>query len=177
MQSVQVPAPAPSAQSVVPALRPQREMWTAPNNVSIEEGFANIGVGSHAANMAPGYSQYSAPPAGHQPSQPQYGGQYASQGFQAQAPVEAPRSSRRMPSVEDFPAVGQREWYDKQPSGTVAAANATDDRRKTGFFSRIGSIGRKSPDNSKSAAADSQGLAQSYEPDAPLPVFFGRERR
>jgi cell division protein FtsZ len=173
MQSVHAPSPVQSAQSSVPAPRPQHKTWTAPNSVSIEEGFANIGVGSNAVNSAPAYGQYSAPPAGHQ----QYGGQYAAQGFQAQAPAEAPRSSRRMPSVEDFPAVGQRDWYDKQPHPAQPGANASDDRRKAGFFSRIGNMGRKPADNSKSAASDSQALAQSYEPDAPLPVFFGRERR
>jgi cell division protein FtsZ len=173
MQSVQAPSPVQSPQSSVPAMHPQRETWTAPNNISIEEGFANIGVGSHAANMAPGYGQYPATPA----AAPQYNAQYSSQGFQAQAPVEAPRSTRRMPSVEDFPAVGQREWYDKQPNAPVAAANVADERRKAGFFSRIGNMGRKPAGSSNSAASENQALAQSYEPDAPLPVFFGRERR
>lgn len=167
--SLQAPSPVQSVQNSVPAMRPQRETWAAPNNVSIEEGFANIGVGSHAANVAPGYGQYPASPAAHS--------HYSSQGFQAQAPAEAPRSTRRMPSVEDFPAVGQREWYDKQPNAPVAAPPTADDGRKAGFFSRIGSMARKPAENSKSAASEPQALTQTYEPDAPLPVFFGRERR
>jgi cell division protein FtsZ len=173
MQSAPAPALTQSAQSSVPAMRPQRETWIAPNNVSIEEGFANIGVGSHGANMAPGYGQYPASPA----PQPQYNTHYSAQGFQAQAPVEAPRSTRKMPSVEDFPAVGQRDWYDKQPNTPVAAANAADDSRKAGFFSRMGNMGRKPAENSKASGSDAQALAQTFEPDAPLPVFFGRERR
>jgi cell division protein FtsZ len=152
-----------------PPQRQQREVWNGPNNVSIEEGFAHIGVGSQNGAAAPDYAPIAqAAPAYHQ--------QGYHQGFQASPPVEAPRSSRRMPAVEDFPAVGQRDWHAKQ-APAPAAANLSDDRKKAGFFGRLGGLGRKGPESGNPKAAENQNLAPSIEHDPPLPVFFGRERR
>ena len=158
-----------ASQNVAPPMRQQRETWSAPNNVSIEEGFAHIGVGSQNNSVAVGY----APPL--QGAQT-YQQQTYPQGFQAAAPVEAPRSSRRMPAVEDFPAVGQRDWHAKQ-NGSNPAANSADDRRKVGFFGRISGLGRKASESAKTPTTETQNSPNGFEQDPPLPVFFGRERR
>ena len=52
--------------------------------------------------------------------------------------MEVPRGSRRMPEIEEFPVVGQREWHAKQ------AGHAAQQPRKGGFFSRLSAMGRKS---------------------------------
>jgi cell division protein FtsZ len=156
----------PAGYGVPSAGRARRDSWAAPNNVSIEEGFALIGVGSQSAQTDQNYP----PPAAQQHQQP-YG---QPQVFRAQPPAEAPRTSRRMPAVEDFPQVGQRDWHAKQ-SGTEKNAEKTgDDRRKTGFFNMFG---RKSADLAPSSGGTGTEIAQTGDPDVRLPVFFGRERR
>jgi cell division protein FtsZ len=160
------------SQQPMPLVRQQRESWTAPNNVSIEEGFAHIGVGSQGGYQSPGSLGHSMPQAA-PPYQPQA---YNTQGFQPAAPVEPPRSSRRMPAVEDFPAVGQRDWHAKQ-SGTNNPVSAAENQRKSSFFGRISGLGRKAHETGKTAAAHPAGSVMGMEEDPPLPVFFGRERR
>ncbi|NOT70642.1 MAG: cell division protein FtsZ [Hyphomicrobium sp.] len=148
------PAPAP------------RETWSAPGNVSIEEGFAHIGVGAHASHGGAAYT-----PPGHSQG-PQ--GYTTHQGFQAQPPVEAPRSSRRMPAVEDFPPVGQRDWHAKQTGSGENGEKSGGDQRKSGFFGRFG---RKTAEAQQNLANSGNEATQSAPPDPALPVFFGRERR
>lgn len=146
--------------------QPPRDTWSAPGNVSIEEGFAHIGVGSHSAHGAAGYAA---------PAQNQAPQNYTShQGFQAQPPVEAPRGSRRMPAVEDFPAVGQRDWHAKQSGIDQTAEKSGGDQRKPGFFGRFG---RKATENTAETRNPATDSPQSEEQEAALPVFFGRERR
>ncbi len=150
-------------------VRASRDAWVAPGNVSIEEGFAHIGVGAHAAQS----SSYSPPQSGPSNLSPAY-----HQGtFQPQAPIEPPRSARRMPGVEDFPAVGQREWLSKQPEGMTEAERPADNTKKTGFFGRFGGMSRKPADAQQSQAPNTLESDQTHEQEAPLPVFFGRERR
>jgi cell division protein FtsZ len=162
-------APLAHASQFGPGPSQQREVWNGPNNVSIEEGFAHIGVGSQSGAAAPAY----APTAQTAPAYQQQG--YI-QGFQASPPVEPPRSSRRMPAVEDFPAVGQRDWHAKH-APVPAATNLSDERKKAGFFGRLGGLGRKGSESGNPRASENPNLAPSIEHDPPLPVFFGRERR
>jgi cell division protein FtsZ len=68
-------------------------------------------------------------------------------------PVEAARGARRIPQVEDFPAVGQREYWAKtgqyaEPSPVVPPPRAythpaTEPPRKLGFFQRLMGARRK----------------------------------
>jgi cell division protein FtsZ len=146
------------------------DTWTAPGNVSIEEGFAHIGVGSHGASASPGYQPH--PPA-QPPAMPAHSPFAYNQVFQPQAPVEAPRSGRRMPEVEDFPVVGQREWHAKQSSGE-ADPKAGRQGRRNGFFSRFG---KTSGDAGNGPAENAHGGGSTPQADSPAAVFFGRERR
>ncbi|HPG88225.1 MAG TPA: cell division protein FtsZ [Hyphomicrobium sp.] len=148
----------------------RRETWTAPNNVSIEEGFAHIGVGQHAAPQG-GYNAASQGPNAAMPAHSPYA---YHQGFQPQAPAETPRGTRRMPELEEFPVVGQREWHAKQSGNSGTAGKASDEKRKGGFFSRFG---RKSTDATDGAPDAVYGSPQQAEQEPPQPVFFGRERR
>lgn len=119
-----------------PGSQQRRETWTAPGNVSIEEGFAHIGVGQHSANAQGGHNTTPPqPPPGGVPAHSQYA---YNQTFQPQAPVEAPRTARRIPDVDEFPVVGQREWHAKQSGSSANAGNSSEEKRKGGFFSRFG---------------------------------------
>ncbi len=162
LQSAQGPIQA----EIAAAYPPVRSQWTAPNNVSIEEGFANIGVGMRgASNAGQRPVAFAAPVTA--PSQ---------HGFMAQPPVEAPRASRRIPAVDEFPAVGQREWHAKNASASAVQERAIEERRKAGFFGRLTGLVRKSSHaqtTGSDAISDSHGAAD----DASLPVLFGRERR
>ncbi len=122
-----------------------RESWRAPGNVSIEEGL----------------NPYSIPSAGQPPARQGHDGDYATGAeFAPAAPAEVRRAggARRMPEVEDFPAVGQREYRAKsgmgppleprtQPQPPQAPAPQADDRRKPGFFSRLTGRYRDSGDS------------------------------
>lgn len=145
----------------------RRETWSAPGNVSIEEGFAHIGVGQHVAAMQGGYNAAAQQQNAGVPMHSQYA---YHQGFQPQAPMEPPRTTRRIPDVDEFPVVGQRDWHAKQPGNSSAAAKSGDEKRKGGFFSRFG---KKSPDSPNS----SSGNGVHDDQEAPPPAFFGRERR
>ena len=169
VQSAPTMSQAPAGYGAPPVAGQNRDTWRAPNNVSIEEGFALIGVGTHHAAVSPSHVQQA--PLQSVPLQ-----SYA-QGFQAQAPVEAPRSSRRMPAVEDFPAVGQRDWQGKQPFKNSAQESPAAESRKTGFFGRISGMARKPAEANKVTASGSVDSMHTHDADAPLPVFFGRERR
>jgi cell division protein FtsZ len=163
-------APHPGPQS---AARPVRETWSAPGNVSIEEGFAHIGIGAAQAHHAPSATSTNPGHVVAQTSMPTT----ANGGFLPQAPVEPPRSARRLPSVEDFPAVGQRDWLSKQPGDTTQSDQASESQKKSGFFGRLGSLGRRPNEASQQGARNLTESEPAHEQEAPLPVFFGRERR
>ena len=169
--------PAPLAQQTPPVT------WAAPGNIMIEDGLshfpqltgASLGQTPALPHQSHAAYQWGAPPEhglGHG-----YGPQ---QGFQPAPPADLPRSARRMPTVEDFPDVGQRDWHAKQsPTGTPRS-NSSDTGRSRGFFGRIGALGRRSQDTPP-AAPTAHGLGVDgrtrSDEEAPLPVFFGRERR
>lgn len=135
-----MPAP-PRAPSAPP---PPRETWQAPGNVTIERGYQPAASGP----LPP------PPPLQHSPARnagepPQ---------FRPQPPAEVRRPARRMPEVEDFPAVGQREFFAKSvkdqadhgvensPQPVVAEA------RRPGLFERITGRGRRGADSSLPAS-------------------------
>ncbi len=120
----------------------RRETWQAPGNVTIEAGFQ-----PPVAPPAPG--------TGHPVEMSQQG----DAGFRAQPPVDVRRSGRRMPDVEDFPVVGQRDYYAKtgeQGRNEGGRANPgvgntqqphAPERRRPGLFERITGMGRKGDDS------------------------------
>ncbi len=175
-QAMHQPQPGQSPASHQPASYhdEQRNSWTSPGNVRIDEGYAPFqasGLGQQTQARAPSDTSGWA--------QPQPQGYDQSQGFVAAPPAELPRNARRMPAVEDFPAVGQREWHAKQapvPAHTPAPAHQppTDERRRGGLLSRITGLGKKSAETAPIRNSDT---TQTGEGEAPLPVFFGRERR
>ncbi|MCL4765180.1 MAG: cell division protein FtsZ [Hyphomicrobiaceae bacterium] len=114
----------------------QREAWRGPGDVLIEEGLPQLGNGA----LSPPLSKANA------------AGARAPGPFTPAAPVEIKRGQRRMPAVEDFPVVGQREyraksgWHDagtapQAPRGY--AAEPDQPQKRPGLFSRITGFGRR----------------------------------
>ena len=161
----------------------QRETWRAPGNVVIEEGFSNLTWTPQNAARAPA---------------PDQKGNATGQ-FIPAPPADLRRAGRRMPDVEDFPPVAQREYRAKAgyaPQGTPPQA-AGEEAPRRGILQRIMGRGRReemddpptsnaAPDprrmsNSSSddwwaAERDSQEQGESDD-RAPLPEFFNRQRK
>lgn len=98
---------------------------------------------------------------------------------------EHPSSSangRHMPAVEDFPAVGQREYWAKagdQPAGHHSMQQQPNAQRRPSLLQRLTGAGREKRADTSSeqhGAGGSAGSRQGGE-DHDLPVFFGRDRR
>ncbi|MGH1418574.1 MAG: cell division protein FtsZ [Hyphomicrobiaceae bacterium] len=154
-----------------PAPAPQTT-WQGPNDVVIQETGATPRQTVPAVATAGGHSS-SARPASASGS---------NQTFQPQQPSEMPRSGARMPEIEQFPAVGQREYQARvtqgkqgeptqnSPTQSPAAARSVG---KPGLFQRLAGIGRRgnesnSPSSSPSndangpALREQQARAQAY---------------
>jgi cell division protein FtsZ len=131
------PQPAPGIMQESP-----RQTWVAAGNVRIEEGFA-----PPSSNGAHGRPQ-----AGSAGEAPRAAG--TAQGFAAAPPAEMPRSARRMPGVEDFPPIAQREWHSKQN----VSGGAAQDARKGSLLSRITGLGKR-PVEPNHSAQDAQNHA------------------
>jgi cell division protein FtsZ len=110
----------------------------------------------------------------------------------AEAAAEARRHGPRMPSVDDFPPVGQREYWAKQgePNGRAAqpgldpiSPHAPESPApKTSLLRRLtgASLGRReAPSAAEPRADDSDHRLgpQFAEDNVDLPVFFGRKKR
>lgn len=114
-----------------------QDVWHGPGNVLIEEGLPALGPAA-----APVSSQKPQPPMA-RPPEP----------FMPAPPMETRRPQRRMPTVEDFPAVGQREylaktgWLDTshppQPAPRAHETGADQPAKKPGLLSRITGFGRR----------------------------------
>ncbi len=89
-----------------------------------------------------GHDQLASLGLGHPSRQP---AQHHDQGFRPQPPVDPSGASRRMPQVEDFPPVGQREYHAKsaqyvdpaQPPPRAYEHSAPVPEPRRGFFSRL----------------------------------------
>jgi hypothetical protein len=81
-------------------------------------------------------------------------------------------AQRRLPAVEDLPVVGQREWHARQGAG--APNGVPEAQKRKSFFGRLTNLGRRMNEGSLEA---NQSSMNTEDEDAPLPVFFGRERR
>ena len=112
--------------------------WHAPGDVYIEEG---------PPQLTPVSPPQAAPAAGRQPptGPAQQGSrQQPAAAFTPAAPQDIRRQpQRRMPELEDFPAVGQRDYRAKAPTPGAPAQPqsrgeiAHEERRKPGLFERI----------------------------------------
>lgn len=117
-----------------------QEVWHGPGNVVIEEGLPPLGPSSPAVS-----SQRSSQANARSPEP-----------FMPAPPMEARRPQRRMPTVEDFPAVGQREylakssWHDtgRPPQPEQRAYPPDQQPKKQGLLSRITGFGRRTDEHS-----------------------------
>jgi len=164
-----------------------REVWRAPGNVVIEEGF------SHMTWPTRQQASRSAPPG-------QATG--APEPFVPAPPVDLRRNGRRMPEVEDFPPVAQREYRAKvgysndAPPGPPPLQTVEEGPQRRGILQRImartrrddgddPTTGNAAPDPRRvanppsddwwAAEHDSDGQGMDEE-RGPLPEFFNRRR-
>jgi cell division protein FtsZ len=140
------------------------EVWRAPGNVVIHEE-APLFV-SQMARPRP-----NAPIAADATSSPR------ADEFTPGPPAEV-RGDRRMPELEDFPIVGQRDYRAKTARQSERSSVAEPQQRKTGLLERITGVGRsrrERPHDNKSAARahDANSGRDQIEP----PKFFGRGKR
>ncbi|HKA99336.1 MAG TPA: cell division protein FtsZ [Methyloceanibacter sp.] len=98
-------------------------VWRAPGNVTIEKRPAQMTAIGPAATAQP----KSAPQA---PARP----------FQPAPPVAIKRPVRRMPAIEDLPAVARSEI--KAKSGEVPVIGLAAQKKKVGFLERLANVGR-----------------------------------
>jgi cell division protein FtsZ len=109
----------------------------------------------------------------------------------AEAPAEARRPAPRMPSLDDFPAVGQREYWAKtgeangrsmRPEHDPIAQQAPESPTpKTSLLRRLtgGSLGRRDAPPAGELRTENSGRRlspQLAEDNVDLPVFFGRKK-
>ena len=186
LQHVSPPPPAPVARPAGtgyphnPQAEPPRDMrsgWAGPNNVVIEDGYTPLSQQTPHPAQGPNYAppNYAPPNYAPMPSQQAHAAPAAppQRQFEPQAPVEIRRTAqRRLPQVEDLPVVGQREWNARQ--GTNAPQGPGDEQKRKSFFGRLTNLGRRTHEASLDT---NQSGMNTEDEDAPLPVFFGRERR
>lgn len=174
---------------------PNRDVRRMPGNVTIEDGLPPLRSGAPHARPYDGLSPDTPPP-------PAPVSAFVPQ------PPELPRGAqRRMPRVEDFPAIGQREFRAKtSPSGMPQARqpmayDPDDQPRRRGLLERItgrilrgadqpdrgsesgaeeqspGHVNRSAPQHGQSPALGRQSGSPRTQEEAELPVFFTRERK
>lgn len=143
---------APQGRAASEPPRPSsREAWLAPGNVLIEEASPTHGT----AGPPHGSPRHDYEPTGYQNDEPR---------FAPAPPADIRRGGRRMPEVEDFPVVGQREYrarmgYDRSDTGAPPVEPTLEDQhRKPGLLERL--TGR-SKRHGESAAKSSAGANHS----------------
>ena len=107
------------------------------------------------------------------PPQPAYGrpGGRDDNGGAEKQPSHGERGRRAMPSVEDFPLVGQREYWAKTGGASrVEPQPPAPPQRKTGLFQRLTGVGRDRRTDPRQDVERAPG-----EP-LDLPVFFRRNQ-
>jgi len=122
-----------------------RESWRAPGDVLIEEGFSHMTWPRQPARtLADEDDAIDGDP----------------EPFRPRPPADIRRGGRRMPDVEDFPPLAQREYRAKVGYATGArvrtsgeGVSASDDQPRRGILQRLMSLGRRAED---SDALDSQ---------------------
>jgi cell division protein FtsZ len=173
-----------------PHREPQRETWRAPGNVVIEEGFSPAAWPQPAMRRT-AHDGDAAPSRAEQ--------------FTPAPPTAIRRSSRRMPDVDDFPPVAQREYRAKVGPAHVSPPPAPpitsgrevpEEAPRRGLLQRLMSRARRSQEPEASSHYDDQHRgpgahvdSQSWwqqdsgsNPDnvvdeqSPLPMVFNRQR-
>jgi len=120
--------------------------WSSPDGVVIQDGLGSLG----GMSTPPPLPAAASSPAGRDPYRDE------SPGFTPRPPQEVKRPVRRMPDLEDFSEIAQRDYRAKQQPGTAhpqpAAASprvyAGDPqpqapRKKPGLFERLTGRGRR----------------------------------
>jgi cell division protein FtsZ len=143
--------------------------WQGPGEVTIEERPPLFSEPSPAESLSAGKPVSNA----ESPLAPNPGT------FTPQSPVEVRRPQKRMPDIDDFPDVGQREYRAKAPSAAAKEAGSEPPRvyqqaveptpKKGSLFQRL--IGSSRPKSG--AAGDRTGSAEKAE----LPDFFDQGKR
>ena len=120
----------------------RRELWEGPDGVLIEEGLPQFGQSAHPPRTVP----------------PPLGEQHSGRGFTPAAPAPLRRAGRRMPDLQDFPPVGQREYRaktgqypDESEYGPRAYGPLSGDQqpRKRSLLQRLVSASRGRGDGSE----------------------------
>ncbi len=131
------PAPRqPSAPQATAVPENNSALWKSPEGVTIEAGPDAL---RKPAPRSDSPAQSNAPPAA-----------ATINTFQPQQTEDIHRHTRRMPAVEDFPAVGQRDYYAKREENLQDPAEhqpAKPASRKQGLFERLTGRGRKQGDS------------------------------
>jgi cell division protein FtsZ len=122
-------------------------VWQAPGDVKILQSLPPLGLPIPAA-----------------PRPPAPASQASADTFSPRTPSELPRPAQRMPEVDDFPPVGQREYRARNSNSDVA--QQTDQRprphqapasgshaRKPGLFERLTGIGRRESESPQRTTA------------------------
>jgi cell division protein FtsZ len=152
-----------------PANAARREAWRVPEDVVIREGPPQLSGQAQAARGRANANGRGDDLSRLADVQPSY----------------AERGRRPMPSVEDFPLVGQREYWAKTGDARKAAMQSAEPQvRKPGFFQRFAggardkSVDTHPPSDRPTAdrGAERQTERQADEP-LDLPVFFRRDQR
>ncbi len=102
------------------------EDWQGPNDVTIEERIPHL-RGASEQNS----SDFSARKEDNQKN--------TGENFVPSPPINIKRQPRQMPSVEDFPEIGQRELRSKN---RYNQENNAPDKKKRGIFERLARVGR-----------------------------------
>ncbi|HXF54223.1 MAG TPA: cell division protein FtsZ [Hyphomicrobiaceae bacterium] len=197
-----------------PPLRPsprERQAWPAGEDEltrALSEAMHQTRHGASTERLEPGERWRAADGAEFEEAPPDFGqpaeppaptSAPRSTGFEPAPPVERRRGPRRMPAIEDFPPVGQREYQAK-----LAAAGGSDGAapRKASLIERLMGVRQRTAEGRAGSAAAQHRAAASGDrarrTDAPadseppmqpanrvnpadddveLPVFFDQERR
>jgi cell division protein FtsZ len=150
----------PASKSVQAQPTDHRDPWLAPGDVTIEETAPTHGSNAlHARGVEPDRTLPSAFDQHHTGSV--YGQQ---DGFTPEMPNEIRRSPRRMPDVDDFPVVAQREYRAKAKAETFETTVAS---KRPGLFERLAGMGRRA-DDSHATSSQQPHTVTNQRPLAPM---------
>jgi cell division protein FtsZ len=166
-----VAAPVPEPPPREPAGSPPRETWRAPGNVLIEEGPPPL-HGHVAGNPSELMAGFGEPAYARAPSAPDT--------FVPAPAADVRRRMPRLPEIDEFPAVGQREFRAKAPHYSAATQPPASQRqahteqdsgnRRASLFQRLTGLGRRggddSDDSSRTAFESGRAAAPVRDSDA-----------